>query len=169
MLRILVYDETMIFIRIVMKKINFSIKIDLWCLDGPQMIPGSKKNPKKKLTNSYKSHCFVINHHFEHIFDYETYLKLKISKAALDCLNITSVSLLGCPFVPKQGPWSLVLGPRSKVLGPRSLIRSLILDPWSLIRSLILDGKPLLRGCRSSLVRPQPPRIGEKNCNGGKK
>ena len=32
------------------------------------------------------------------------WIKLKTSSGALDCLNITSVSLLGCWFVPKQGP-----------------------------------------------------------------
>ena len=44
---------------------------------------------------SYESHSFVINDHFDHKFAYKTYVKSKISKKALDCLNIKSVSLLG--------------------------------------------------------------------------
>ena len=50
--------------------------------------------------------CFAIKNHLEHEFSHETYLELKISIGAFDCLNITSVSLLGCSFVPKQGPTS---------------------------------------------------------------
>ena len=79
--------------------------------------------------NKVKNQCFVLIDHFDHEFDYRTYLELKRSSGALDCLNITSVSLLGCSFVPKQGPWSLILGPWSLLLDPWSST----LDPWSLI------------------------------------
>ena len=57
--------------------------------------------------NKVKNQCFVINDHLRHEFDYKTYLELKSSSGALDCLNITSVSLLGCSFVPKQRPKSM--------------------------------------------------------------
>ena len=50
------------------------------------------------------SYCFVINDHFDHEFDDSTYLELEISIRAFDSLNITSVYLLGCSFVAKQGP-----------------------------------------------------------------
>ena len=45
-----------------------------------------------------------MNYHFDHEFDYKPYLELKSSSGALEWLNITSVSLLECSFVPKQGP-----------------------------------------------------------------
>ena len=74
-----------------------------WSPDDPLIKKTFKKHMlfHKKLCKSY---CFVINDHFEHKSTYKTYLKLKISIGAFDCLNITSVSLLGCSFVPKQGP-----------------------------------------------------------------
>ena len=56
------------------------------------------------LNFSLKNHCFVINEYLEHKLDYKTYLESKISIGDFDRLNITSVSLLGCSFVPKQGP-----------------------------------------------------------------
>ena len=58
--------------------------------------------------NKVQNQCFIIKYHFDHEFDYKTYLKCKSSSGALDCLNITSVSLLGCSFIPKHGPWSLI-------------------------------------------------------------
>ena len=101
-----------------------------------------------------QNQCFTINDHFDHEFEYRTYLELKGSDGALDCLNITSVSLLGCSFMARLGPWSLIFDPldpdvpasRSN-LPPSSLILdldpwSLNLDPWSLMRSLILDPDP---------------------------
>ena len=59
--------------------------------------------------NKIKNQCFVINHHLRYEFSHGTYLEMKISIGAFDCLNIMSVSLLGCSFVPGQGPWSLIL------------------------------------------------------------
>ena len=38
---------------------------------------------------------FIINEYFEHEFRHEAYLELKISIRSRDCVNITSVSLLG--------------------------------------------------------------------------
>ena len=68
-----------------------------WSLDDPQI--------EKKIQLIFiRIHCFVINEYLEHEFNYVTYLESKISIRAFDCLNITSVSLLGCPFVPEQGP-----------------------------------------------------------------
>ena len=54
--------------------------------------------------NKVLNQCFIINDHFDHEFDYKTDLELESSIGALDCLNITCVSLLGCSFVAKQGP-----------------------------------------------------------------
>ena len=71
-----------------------------WSLDDPWIKKKSKKYHKK----SYKNHCFVIYEYLEHKFDYKTDLELESLSGVLDCLNITSVSLLGCSFVPKQGP-----------------------------------------------------------------
>jgi len=88
-------------------KFPINTNIDVRCLDGPQMIPGSKTKFK---TNRFFheqnriNHCFAINEYLEHELDYKTYLELKISSGAFDCLNITSVALPGCSFVPKQGP-----------------------------------------------------------------
>ena len=59
------------------------------------------------MPKSNKTHRFVINDHFDHEFDYRTDLESKISIRAFDCVNITSISLLGCSFVPKQGPKSM--------------------------------------------------------------
>ena len=66
------------------------------------------------MKNSNKNHCFVIHDHGDHEFDYRTYLELKISIRVFDCLNITSISLLGCSFVPKQGPTSEEVLPKSR-------------------------------------------------------
>ena len=43
----------------------------------------------------------------EHEFSYGTYLELKSSIGAFDCLNITSKALLGCSLVAKQGANSM--------------------------------------------------------------
>ena len=45
-----------------------------------------------------------MNEYFDHEFGYGTYLELKILIGAFDCLNITSVSPLGCSFMAGQGP-----------------------------------------------------------------
>ena len=77
-----------------------------WSLDDPQI----KENQKKRfvfMQKPDKTHCFVMNDHFDHEFDYRTYLELKISIRAFDYLNITSISLLECSFVPKEGPMSM--------------------------------------------------------------
>ena len=66
-----------------------------------------------------------MSEYFEHEIGYGTYLELKSSIGAFACLDITSVSLLGCPFVPKPGSRSLILGFWSKVQGPRSWILDL--------------------------------------------
>ena len=49
-------------------------------------------------------HSFVMNEYFDHEFGYGTYLDLKSSSGAFDCLNIPSVSLLGCSCMARQGP-----------------------------------------------------------------
>ena len=69
-------------------------------------VPGSQKQntPKNKFVKkSYKFQCFVINECLDHNFNYKIDLDLKISSGAFDCLNITSVSPLGCSFVARQG------------------------------------------------------------------
>ena len=73
----------------------------IWSLDDPQI---KNKFKKKRFVHksSYENHCFVIHEYLDHKLAYKTYLEWKISIRALDCLNITSVSLLGCSFVPKQ-------------------------------------------------------------------
>ena len=54
---------------------------------------------------------FVINHHFDHELTPETYLDSEIRAGLSDGLNITSVSLLVCSFLPEQGSCAgLVLG-----------------------------------------------------------
>ena len=100
-------------VRITIIKTNRSNKIDFRCLDGPRMITGSKPNFKNKCfchKRSYRNQCFVINDHLRHEFGYGTYLELKSSIGASDCLNITSVSLLGCSFMAGQGE-SLIFDP----------------------------------------------------------
>ena len=64
-----------------------------------------------------------MNDHFDRKFEYETYLELKISIGAFDCLNITSESLLGCSFVPKQGPRFKAQGSRIKAQGSRTKVK----------------------------------------------
>ena len=98
-------------------KHQFSIKTNRcsmprWSLDDPQIKTRSKTNRCFHF-NSYKNQCFVINEHFDHEFDYRTYLELKLSIRAFACLDITSVSLLGCSFLPKQGPKSMFRHNRS--------------------------------------------------------
>ena len=104
-----------------------------------------------------------MNENFDHEFDYRTYLELKISIKAFDCLNITSTSLLGCSFVPKQGPWSLILDHWSLILDPRSLnldLWSIILDPWSLIGfTFYLISRIREKGSR---IRDQGSRIKDR-------
>ena len=92
--------------------------------------------------NKVKKQRFVIIDHFDHEFDYRSHLKLKSSSGALNCLNITSVSLLECSFVPKQGPWSLIIVPWSS----GSWRASLWVHPWSLIIDPILDSWSLIFG-----------------------
>ena len=51
-------------------------------------------------------HCFVMNEYLEHEFSHGTHLAaMKSSITAFDCLNITSVALLGCSFMARQGPY----------------------------------------------------------------
>ena len=57
---------------------------------------------------SYKSHDFVKNDHLTIKSFMKPLLNERKSNVDLDSLDITSVSLLGCPFMPKQGPRSLV-------------------------------------------------------------
>ena len=113
-------------------------------------------------------HWCVINEHFEHKFSHGTYLELKISIRASDCLNITYTALLGCSFVTKQGPksmfhhkrscgtwirlwdlswigelgWSFRLSLHHVRISSRMLIHGLttymILDPWYLTLEPIL-------------------------------
>ena len=65
-------------------------------------------------THEFIKICYlVINKYLEREFDYKTDLELKISIRAFDCLNITSISLLGTSFVPKQGPRSMFHHKRS--------------------------------------------------------
>ena len=60
-----------------------SKSIDSRCLDGPQMIPGSKNKTKKTfLLKLIKIQCFVINEYFEHEFSHGTDLDLQISPRA---------------------------------------------------------------------------------------
>ena len=78
------------------------------------------------VTKKVKNQCFVIHDHSRHEIDYKTDLELKSSSGALDCLNITSVSLLGCSFVPNKvrDP----LGPDVPASGSYLPPSSLILD-----------------------------------------
>ena len=50
---------------------------------------------------------FIINDHLRHEFCYGTHQGIKSSIGASDCLNITSVALLGCSFMARQCPSSL--------------------------------------------------------------
>ena len=59
--------------------------------------------------NKVKNQCFVIIDYFDHEFDSGTDLEFKSSSGALDCLNITPVSVLGCSFMPKTR--SMILDP----------------------------------------------------------
>ena len=94
-----------------------------------------------------------------------------------DSLNIMSVSLLGCPFVPKQGPWSWILDPGSKVLGHWSLFLSpgsmihghwslvhapcLFQGPWSLVQGPWSDRWSLMgRLCSAVVTLVQPGPVG---------
>ena len=54
--------------------------------------------------NKVQNQCFAISDHLRHEFSHGTYLELKSSVSAFDCLNITSKALLRCSFVPRQGP-----------------------------------------------------------------
>ena len=57
------------------------------------------------MQHSCKDYSFAILDHFDHEFEYRTDLELKISVRAFDCLNITSISHLGCqcqPSIKKQ-------------------------------------------------------------------
>ena len=88
----------------------------------------SLNDPRIKKTNrkdfdfskkSNKSHCFVNHLHFDPTLAYKTYIKSKISIRDFDCPYLTSVSLLGCPFVPKQ---DTVLGIRCLTIGVFEII-----------------------------------------------
>ena len=80
------------------------------------MIPRSKKDEHIDL--------FITNHTKGIVSSQTTILTItsfvkpiqndRCSIADLDSLNITSVSLLGCPFVPKQGTRQQVQGSRIK-------------------------------------------------------
>ena len=72
--------------------------------ERPSSFPDPKNVIKKVHKMSHKIYCFIINEYLGHEFCHGTYLEMKISIGAFDCLNITSVSLLGCSFVPGQGP-----------------------------------------------------------------
>ena len=49
---------------------SISIKqLDIRCLDGPQMSPGSKTDSRKN-KNNFKIHCFVISHHVDQEFSH---------------------------------------------------------------------------------------------------
>jgi len=104
--------------------------------------------------NKVKNQCFVINDHVRHEFDYRTYLDLKSSSVALNSLKITSVSRLGCSFVPTKvhDPWSsgswraslwVQLTAFILDLDPCSDLWSLIPDAWSLIYVTICCYMPL--------------------------
>ena len=62
-----------------------------------------------KQANEVNNQCFVRYHDLRYEFSHVTYLKLKRAIGAYDCLNLASVSLLRCSFVPKQGQTTLSL------------------------------------------------------------
>jgi len=103
-------------------------------------LPGCSFVTKHDQKNQYS----IIKDSFDHESDCKIYLELKSPIGALDCLNITSVSLLGCLFMAEQGPWSLIidpLGPDVPVSRSNHPPSSLILDPWYM--SLYVKGTGL--------------------------
>ena len=73
----------------------------MWSMDDPQ----TKKHIRGKMIKMYiKYNCFGIDEYLKNEFGHGTYLELKSSNGAFDCLNITPVSLLGFACMAGQGP-----------------------------------------------------------------
>ena len=96
----------------ILKKVFGSKHVDVRCLDFSRWSPvdtGSKESDFLNQIVSWKqlakTKLFVMNEYLDHESSHGTDLELKIRIRALDCLNIKSTALPGCPFVARQGPW----------------------------------------------------------------